>query len=257
MAFVQLQTWDARLAGASPAMAAEAPPADARPEQRRFRRRCAAAIISVLVHLLLLRLFTAGLPPGLGGLPDAGAESGAVTLLDLSPPSSEQKPKPERSLVPPVPSPPAMVDSSADVALPPPEWSVSRIEAVAPPRTAPAASNESTTASAGAGQPGNRSSGFDPYAGAAPLPRDTAGIDTAALEAIRGRVSRFYPEAQGTVELVVRIAGTGSIVEARISGGTAPAEVKEALRKAVIGARLFAASPEQARTTTLPTLQFN
>ncbi len=130
--------------------------------------------------------------------------------------------------------------------------------APAAPSSAGAAGGASSGASGGGGE------AFDPYAGAAPVRREagqaSAGaleLDKAALEAIRKLVGRSLASGHGTAQAYVRVSPAGIVVDAAVTGGTASPQAKAALRRTLLGKRLFSAggSAADARMVSLPLLQ--
>jgi hypothetical protein len=292
MAFVLHQTWDATslyrgepgTAPASPSMLAPLL-ADGRD---RYAWKTGATLLSLLVHILILWLFLTRLAgnPGEGG--GSGAGSSVLHSFSLSgtSASSSEAPAKAAQMAPPPPAPAQQsdVDTSAATELAV-EWSVSRL----PPRAAPPSEpSSSSTASASAVSAAGASAGggngggevYDPYAGAAPLRREAgqAGapslgervlgffgfgsqasggltLDEAALEGVRRAVANALPGRRGTAELTVRVSPTGVVLEVSAGRGSAPADARDALGRALIGKRLFLGSAVDAQTLTLPTLR--
>ena len=287
MAFALSQTWNA--AGLSSG-GAETSAQQWRlfSGQERYFRRLGAIVFSILVHMLLLWLLLSRLAGGAVGVDGAAAHRGVLSFSLNGPASAASAPRSEsREILPPQVQQGRVseVDASMSASLPPQEWTVSRLPPAASPPSAAASGSALAGASAGPGNPGAGSGGgrkdvYDPYAGAAPLRREdpgsgTAGslgtrvlgffgfgergetglsLDRAALDAIRFNVERSLPGRKGTAEILVRVSPTGMVLEADARGGSAPPEVLLALRRALIGKRLFSGTAANAQTLTLPVL---
>jgi hypothetical protein len=290
MSFVLDQTWDesARLQAL-----AGSPSASVwllAKGRDRHLRRASATSFSVIVHILLIWLFLNKLAGDPGPNEEAERGNGGLLLFALSDPGSVSA---AASATEPLTAPPASAwasEADASVAAElPPEWSVSRLPPAPDPLPlrpppAPAASTLSgsalgtgaTGAGAGKGDVGE----YDPYAGAAPRWREGAQgasnqslgqrlldffgvrqapaagltLDAAALESVRRAIAAALPGRQGTAELVVRVSPTGMVLEVKARGGSAPAEARDALGRALVGKRLYRGSAAEAQTLALPVL---
>lgn len=295
MAFALAQTWNvaAPSPGGAPTrgLLGLAPSA----ERERYFRRAVAISFSILVHLLLLWILINKLAGGAVGEGEGqGAGSGTTMSFALSDPASaaaSARGEPEQVAKPRVEQAPVSdVDATAATDLPVPEWTVSRLPPAPSPKPAAASGSGVAGASTGAGASGagagrGGTENYDPYAGAAPLRRDPSGagatstgdrslgarvlgffglgqpatvgltLDENALEAIRRNVERGLPGRSGTAEIVVRVSPTGMVLEASARGGSAPAEARGALGRALIGKRLFSGTAANAQTVTLPVLR--
>jgi hypothetical protein len=293
MAFALAQTWNA--AAPSPSGLAPLGLALSHRQETQLRRAGATAfsiLVHILLIWVLLNKLSGGMA---GEGEGAGAGNGALMSFALSDPASaaasasepEQVPQPrvERAPV-------SDVDSTAPTDLPPPEWTVSRLPPAQSQRPAAASGSAFAGTSAGAGASGAGAGAgqggtqvYDPYAGAAPLRMNESGagasstanmslgarvlgflgldrpaaagltLDETALEAIRRAVERSLPGRRGTAEITVRVSPTGMVLEASARGGSAPAEARSALGRALIGKRLFSGAAVEAQTLTLPILR--
>ncbi len=290
MAFALAQTWNAAVP--SPGGSGTFARADrAFGGQERYVRRAGAIIFSILVHILLLWALINKLSGG-GAGEGAGKGAGDSNLMSfaLSDPASAESASDNEARQTPQPrveqAPVSEVDATAPTDLPVPEWTVSRLPPTPSPHPAAASGSALAGASPGLGQPGagpgrGGNSVYDPYAGAAPLRRDDPGasadsslgarvlgflgfgqadaaglsLDEAALEAIRSNVERSLPGRRGTVEIMVRVSPTGMVLETSIRGGSAPADAISALRRALIGKRLFSGAAANVQSLPLPVLR--
>lgn len=247
VAFMREQTW--RVAEVRAGAGAAVP---LLPQAWALRVRAGGSILlSGLVHLALLWLLLTRLGPGDVAAPDR-PEGPPSRLLSFDMGSATVAPAAApAAAVPPAPAAPAEIDLSRASQLPPPEWSVATI--AAPPQAAPAAPAPAASAGAAAGT-GAGGGVYDPFAGAAPqrLRHGAEGLDAALLEALRTAVSQAHPGAGGSVELTVRLSPAGAVLEARLRGGTAPAAAREAMRRILLGKRLFPAASGTAGTVDLP-----
>jgi hypothetical protein len=214
-------------------------------------RTAAGTLLTVIVHLLLLWLFLTRLSGDVGDAGRAAVESVRLSAFKLAGPLDRAAPT-DRPLSRAATSA-SEVETTAATEMPPREWTVARIVMPVTAIPAPAA----RPPAAGNGNAGGTGSGvYDPFAGAAPLRTGTARrgqwvLDVAALEGVRRSVSAGVRRPGGSVELTVSVSPAGTIVEAVVTGGTAPDEDKEKLRRALLGKPLYKGASE-AQTLRLP-----
>lgn len=247
-----------------------------------------AVIVSVIVHSLLIWVMATRLAGGIGSADPVVVDLGALETFNVqpqssAPPSVQHQQVQEREAVEQVQT--TELETSLASTLPP-EWSVSRINKVAQP--APDQQQQPMPLSTSA--PGKGGSGgasdtlvFDPYAGAAPQPRDAAAgenhavsardpvsreqgvpigtskgpeLDRRALEAVRRDISRLVPDG-GTAQFEVRVSPMGVVLQADFITGSASDRAKALLKAALTGKRLFnvsGAGLQGTRTLKLPML---
>lgn len=230
-------------------------------------RRAGALIGTILVHLLLavflvLRVF------GAGELTSRVSSSNGITLLDLSasaPTTAVVDNKTADSntpVLPPISKNNSELPAVATVA----EWRVVKLKvAVASPApiSQPAVSNMNATNAMNTAM----SSGYDPYAGAAPqragdlvafsrgnaaaLPpapsraQPNLALDDRKFEMIRAAVALAWPESKGSVVFDTCVSPDGRVLSARaVEQSLEPRMVAE-LGSKLIGQRLFTGSTGQ------------
>jgi len=261
-----------------------------------YLRRIFATGISIIVHLCLIWFLIHRLSDGTGTGSAAGEGTGEMTTIDLTGPKALEVALPATAQTQAQAAPPsALVASEMDLSrpadLPLPEWSVSSIRverAPAPVSPQAAPSNaQSATAAAGGGATGNAAgghgAGYDPYAGAAPMRREGSApavrsvigqmldfvgfgegaeggleLDKTLLETALRAANRAYPKARGTVLFVVHVSPTGVALAIDVKKGNASPEGTSALRKALLGKRLFlvkSAMPAP-KLVSLPPIRF-
>jgi hypothetical protein len=270
MAFVLQQTWRSDPRGDAAGGPKDSPLLDPifRALENRGIGKSLGSLCSIGVQVLLLWLFITKLGSAVPA--DAPrAEAMQLVSFDLSAAAAAgaERAKPAAAAAA-VPAPPQMneVDLSAESDLPPVEWTVSRISLPAPEPDRPALA-DAAAGGEGAGDGGRGAGGtgvYDPFAGAAPLrrPNEAAAssvaagrglaLDRALLERLREAVERELAAGGGTVELIVRVSPTGTVLAATVAGGSAPADVKEAFRAAVAGRPLFRGTAGGAQQWRLP-----
>jgi len=198
---------------------------------------------SIIVHLLLLYFFVNKLTGGAPAHPLAGAGGPSLSVFNLSSASDDRAetksekaasaPKRDEAIQKPVPVVPA-------------EWKLSTISA---PSAASATTGQSISTGTSTSTPAG--GGYDPYAGASPMPlipvvantgisagnptssisADPITIDQDVLRKIRSMVRQFARPGN-PVRMTLTIAKDGAIIDLKLSGAPLQAEnqVKAYLR---------------------------
>lgn len=270
MAFVLADTWREE-AGAGALAAPPLFPALAANGRDRYWARSGGILLTLGVHLLLLWLLLSRLSGSLD--PAASAVERPVPMTFTLSQAGASAPQ---ALITPVHPPPPAQQSELDATVPdallPVEWTVARIALPEPARDSAAPPPSPQQPSAGGGGIGASGTGaggagvYDPFAGAAPLRRERVGdrpasgnaaplaLNRQLLDSVQRKLYRSHPGARGTVTLTVRVSPDGVVVEAIPRGGTASAGAKEALRRALIGLRLFSGTAATPQLLDLPSL---
>lgn len=267
MAFILAETWREE-AGAGALSAPSLFPAFSANGRDHYWAKSGGVLLTAGVHAFLLWLVVTRLSGTLD--PAAPPLQRPVPMTFALTPGGAAAAQPlPTPVLPPPPAQQSELDASVPDALPPPEWTVARIALpeAAEDRAAPPQRQQLSAGAGGSGLSGSGAGGagvYDPFAGAAPLRREAASgpqasgatlaLNRPLLDSVRRALGRSHPGARGTVTLSVRVSPDGMVVEATPRGGTAPAEAKEALRRAVIGLRLFSGTAPAPQLLELPLL---
>jgi hypothetical protein len=153
--------------------------------------------------------------------------------------------------------PPSPNETSTPTPIAPPEWRVSRIARIGPVRLGENSSNGSLGIGSGgsaSGAGGGAMGVYDPYAGAAPRWRPSAetradGLDERQLQAAITQVKQRYPNAQGMVDLQLRLSPGGMVMDVSFLSPITPV-MASAVRTALMGKPLGANIANQISVMT-------
>jgi len=238
MTFAQVDEWMIAKGRAEPAKPVVAIPSLRELNGRwAISRKSIAVTGSIIVHLLLLWFFVNRL---VGEAPAhrVAGEGSSLAVFNLANANDDAKESASKSE-----SAPAKQTKSEVASVPPPpmEWKLSTISVASVPST----STGSTASNMSAGSTPSGGGGYDPYAGATPLPlipSPTAGlasgadpaagpgsdpiiIDQDTLRMIR-TIARQYARPATRVQLILTIGREGALRNLKISGTRSEAEVE-------------------------------
>jgi len=283
MAFVQVDRWDIAPASAGAAYPSSSQGWLAIPGLtgaiERAGRRALAVAASLLVHVLLLYLLISYVF-GVESQPVSRTNGKAMIIVELSGPNPDER-REDPNGDAQTPTPPASKAEATQTPIPPyaVEWALMRLPENPQTKSEtirPLTENASPASGGGDG-------GYDPFAGAAPTwpteanPRgsgfahgimadplavparaNTQLLDASAFDALKRAVLAAEPTTRGTIEVEVKVAPNGTILEARIITSTISERPALFLKRYVIGRRLYQiwGTASQIESRRLPALTF-
>jgi len=257
MSFVKIESWEA--------LPVRAASLGARSLVEKFDRRLlrgvtiflSAVVHAALIWLLINRPMSDVMPKRVESvlkLINLTSLDGAAAKISVQAPAA-------------APSKPTTIETTK-MTDPPPEWSMTRIRVAQPAIQAPAASpslfayGASASANMGQGNGAGREAGYDPYAGAAPLPlrpraaasigpSPRAQLDEAMFRAVQDTVARRLGANAGLYVISARLSRQGEVIGIEIMSGSADRNVMSAFQDILIGKRLYTVMGDQLGSLTV------